>query len=292
MPRGSRLELAPAPEGDEALHRLLRERRPDEIYNLASQPSPELSWRQPLETGVATGLSAHRLFEAVRGIGLASRVYQASSSEMYGDCPAPTQNEDTPFRPVNPYAVAKVYAHHMARIYRETLGVYVACGILFNHESTLRGMGYLTQRIAHGAACASRGIAESRLRNADGTPVVTGGKLLLGNLDAQRDWGSARDYVRAMWMMVQAPQAADYVIGTGKLRTVRDLCEFAYRSVGLDWREHVRSDDRLRRPADTGVRVADATRARTVLGWTPVDTIESVLEEMIAMHVAALASGQ
>lgn len=293
MPLDASFRLIQAPlDSEDEIAVLLDEYRPDEIYNLASQSSPEVSWKLPLETGEATGMSAHRLFEAVHRHQFRCRIYQASSSEMFGDRTTTPQNENTPFRPVNPYAAAKVYAHQVARIYRDTLGVFVSCGILFNHESPLRGMSYLTQRIAYGAACASCHVSESPLLNADGTPVVTGGKLLLGNLDAQRDWGSARDYVRAMWLILQDPVADDFVIGTGKLRSVGDLCEIAYRTAGLDWRDHVRTDPRRFRPADTGPRVADPRRARERLGWSPRDTIESVLAEMIAVHSAALKAAR
>lgn len=289
MPQDARMRLIEARlDSEDEIAALLGDHQPGEIYNLASQSSPELSWKRPLETGEATGMSAHRLFEAVHRHRLPCRIYQASSSEMFGDFTTAPQDENTPYRPVNLYAAAKVYAHHVAHIYRDALGLFVSCGILFNHESPLRGMGYLTQRIAYGVACASCGISESPLLNADGKPIVTGGKLLLGKLDAQRDWGSARDYVHAMWLMLQHPVADDFVIGTGLLRSVGDLCEIAYRTENLDWRDHVRTDPSRLRPADTGVRVADPRRARERLGWAPRNTIESTLAEMIAIHIAAL----
>ena len=267
---------------------LLADARPDEIYNLASQSSPVLSWECALETGDASGMSAHRLFEAARRVHAKGRIYQASSSEMFGGCEQTPQNEKTPLLPLSPYAAAKVYAHQVARIYRDTLGLFIACGILFNHESTLRSMHYLTQHVAYGAACARLGIVDSVDADHDGTPIVVGGKLLLGNLAAKRDWGAARDYVHAMWLMLQHPDPDDFVVGTGKLRSVAELCEIAYRCVDLDWRDHVRSDPRRLRPADSGIRVADARRAHEQLGWTASHTIESVLREMIAFHIEAL----
>jgi GDPmannose 4,6-dehydratase len=267
---------------------LLADQRPDEIYNLASQSSPVLSWQAPLETGDASGMSAHRLFDAARRVHPRARIYQASSSEMFGGCEQTPQNERTPLLPLSPYAAAKVYAHQTARIYRDTLGLFIACGILFNHESTLRPMHYLTQHIAYGAACARLGIADAVDADHDGAPIVADGKLLLGNLAAKRDWGAAQDYVRAMWLMLQQDVADDFVVGTGKLRSVAELCEIAYRSVDLDWRDHVRSDPRRLRPADSGARVADPRRAREQLGWSASHTIESVLREMIAFHIEAL----
>jgi GDPmannose 4,6-dehydratase len=291
MPADARFVLVESPQDSEAeFARLLSDHAPDEVYNLGSQSSPEVSWRLPLETGDATGMGAHRLFDAVRRGNFRCRVYQASSSEMYGDSALSPQDEATPMHPVNPYAAAKVYAHHVARIYRESFGQFIACGILFNHESPLRPMRYLTQRITYGAACAKLGIVQSPMRNADGTPVVDGGWLSLGNLDAQRDWGAAVDYVEAMRRNLQHDDPGEFVIGTGIARSVRDLCEIGYGLAGLDWREHVRSDARLLRPADSGPKVANPHKAMRVLGWSPTTTIESVLEEMVALHLASLES--
>jgi GDPmannose 4,6-dehydratase len=266
---------------------LIEQHQPDEVYNLASQSSPEISWREPVETGDATGIAAHRIFEAVRRVKASCRVYQASSSEMFGDIAEAPQNEATPLHPVNPYAVAKVYAHNMARIYREGLGVFVSCGILFNHESDLRPMRYLTQRITLGAACARLGITECTPPGVQ-VPVVSKGKLVLGNLEARRDWGAAVDYVDAMWRMLQYPRPDDFVIGTGRARSVRELCALAYSSAGLDWADHVVTDSRLMRPLEPSPKVANTAKAAAALGWTASTAIESVLADMIARHVARL----
>jgi GDPmannose 4,6-dehydratase len=262
--------------------------QPQEIYNLASQSDVSSSWERSIETGDVTGLGAHRVFEAVRRFSPSSRVYHASSSEMFGEVRESPQSELTPFCPTSPYGVAKVYAHHLAAIYRRSFGLHISCGILFNHESPLRGRRFLTQKVAHGAACAALGIQNSPEINERGDAVVRDGKLALGNLDACRDWGAARDYVEAMWMMLQVDQADDYVIGTGTLRSVRDLCDVAYRHVGLDWRDHVQADKRFLRPWETSATVANAAKAKRVLGWEPRTTFEQMLGEMIDAQIERL----
>jgi GDPmannose 4,6-dehydratase len=270
----------------------LLQHQPDELYNLAAQSAPGSSWTQSLETGDVTAMGAHRLFEAVRRFAPGCRIYQASSSEMFGAVLQSPQTESTPFNPANPYAAAKVYAHQMAHVYRRSYGTYIACGILFNHESPLRRPHFLTQKVAYGAACARLGIRDSELLNEEGEPVVRDGRLALGNLDAARDWGHARDYVDAMWRMLQLPQPEDFVIGTGKLRTVRELCQTAYDYVGCDWRQHVVTDPRLLRPSETGPTVADAGKARRVLDWQPGITFEAMIAEMVDAQVARLERRQ
>lgn len=263
--------------------------QPAEIYNLAAQSRPASSWRQAAETGEVNALGAHRLFEVVRQLQPSCRIYQASSSEMFGGELQSPQNESTPLSPLNPYAVTKVYAHQMARIYRVGYGLFITCGILFNHESRYRGMDYLAQKVTYGAACAKLKLRTSPETNEESEPIVKDGKLSLGNLAAARDWGYAGDYVGAMWQMMQLPAADDFVIGTGKLRRVSDLCEVAYRLVGEDWREHVISDTRFLRPLETGPTVADSSKARQMLGWEPSTTIESFLSDMISAHLQRLA---
>jgi GDPmannose 4,6-dehydratase len=262
--------------------------RPAEIYNLAAMSRPAASWRLAVETGEVNGLGAHRLYDSVRRFGPSSRIYQASTSEMFGAAVQSPQNESTPFAPLNPYAVSKVYAHQMARVYRESYGLFVACGILFNHESRYRDMRFLTQKVTYGAACAKLGLKTSPDVNEEGEPIVRDGKLSLGNLNAARDWGYAGDYVRAMWHMLQLSAAEDFVIGTGTLRKVSDLCEVAYRLVGQDWRAHVVSDARFLRPIETGPTVADASKAREKLAWAPITTFEDILDDMIAAHIERL----
>ena len=270
----------------------ISETQPDELYNLASQSAPGMSWSLAVETGEITGLGAHRLFEAVRRLKPSCRIYQASSSEMFGDVLESPQDERTPFNPVNPYAAAKVYAHHTATIYRRSYGMFIACGILFNHESPLRGMRFLTQKIAYGAACAKLGITDSVALNEEAEPIVRNGRLALGNLDAARDWGHARDYVDAMWRMLQQDAPDDFVIGTGVLRSVGQLCEAAYARVGCNWREHVISDPRFVRITETGPTVANATKARERLQWQPQSTFEDTVAEIVDAHLVALRSGR
>jgi GDPmannose 4,6-dehydratase len=261
---------------------------PTELYNLAGQSAPGMSWTLAVETGETAGLGALKIYEAARRLQPQCRIYQASSSEMYGDVLASPQNESTPFKPMNPYAASKVYAHQLAEIYRRSYGMFVSCGILFNHESPLRPMRFLTQKVAYGAACAKRGVMNSSLLNEEGEPIVRNGKLSLGNLDASRDWGYAGDYVQAMWLMLQQAQAEDFVIGTGTWRTVRDLVACAYAHVGLDWRDFVVTDARFVRPTETGPTVADASKARTQLGWQPTVSFEAMIAEMVDAQLAAM----
>jgi GDPmannose 4,6-dehydratase len=269
----------------------IQEAQPDEIYNLASQSRPGESWARAPETLVVNGLGAVRLFEAVRHNCARCRVYHASSSEMFGQSCETPQNEETPFNPVNPYAAAKVYAHHMVRIYRGSYGLYISSGILFNHESERRPLHFVTQKVAYGAACAALGIKDSPDMNERGRPIVEKGRLALGNLDIERDWGYAPDFVRAMWMMLQRPKPEDYVIGTGRLHTLRDLCRIAYLHVGLDWSEHVVSDTALVRPLETSRTLADPRRARAELGWEPTFTLESMVHRMVDAQLRRLRHG-
>lgn len=266
----------------------LQDAKPDEIYNLASQSRPGESWVRAPETLMVNGMGAIRLFEAVRHACPLARIYHASSSEMFGRATCIPQNEETPFNPANPYAAAKVYAHHMARIYRESYGLFIASGILFNHESERRPLHFVTQKIAYGAACAALCVENSPDLNERGHPIVAGGLLALGNLDISRDWGSAIDFVRAMWLMLQQEQADDFVVGTGKLHTLRQLCEVAYGRVGLNWQDHVVSDPELVRPLETGQTLADASKARSRLSWEPTLSFEEMVCRMVDAQIARL----
>lgn len=266
----------------------VQDAKPDEIYNLASQSRPGESWSRAPETLLVNGLAAIRLFEAVRHNCRACRVYHASSSEMFGQTLVAPQDEQTPFNPVNPYAAAKVYAHQMARIYRESYGLYIASGILFNHESERRPLHFLTQKVAYGAACAALGIENSPDMNERGRPIVEGGKLALGNLEIARDWGYAPDFVRAMWLILQQDRPGDFVIGTGQLHTLRDLCETAYRCIGRDWRESVISDPELVRPLEPGKTLANPTKANELLCWRPTVSFEEMVGRMVEAQVQRL----
>lgn len=267
-------------EGVDIAH-AIQNSEPDEIYNLASQSRPSESWSRPTETLAVNGLAAVRLFEAARHNSPQARIYQASSSEMFGTSRLEQQDENTPFLPANPYAAAKVYAHQIAAIYRDGYGSLISSGIMFNHESERRPLHFLSQKIAHGAACAGLGIKNSPDRNERGHPIVENGKLALGNLDVARDWGYAPDFVEAMWLITQHRDATDFVIGTGTLRTLRDVCDIAYQCVGKRWQSCVFSDPALVRPLETKASIANPLKAQKVLGWKPRVTFEQMIQRMV-----------
>ena len=248
------------------LNRLVKLVKPDEIYNLAAQSHVAISFDQPEYTGDADGLGTTRLLEAIRTTGSQTRFYQASTSEMFGLIPPP-QSETTPFHPRSPYAAAKLYAHWMTVNYREAHHLYACSGILFNHESPRRGENFVSRKI-------TRGIAQ----------IVAGkmDKLRLGNLDAKRDWGHARDYVEAMWMMLQQDEPDDYVIATGVMRSVRQFLEAAFGMAGLDWNKYVVVDEAYLRPADVHELRGDSTKAQKKLGWKPTTSFDELVREMLA----------
>jgi GDPmannose 4,6-dehydratase len=247
------------------LNRLVKTVRPDEIYNLAAQSHVQVSFDQPEYTGDADGLGTTRLLEAIRTTGLPTRFYQASTSEMFGSSPPP-QNETTPFHPRSPYAVAKLYAHWMTINYREAHGLFACSGILFNHESPRRGENFVTRKV-------TRGVAQILSGKSD--------KLRLGNLDAKRDWGHTRDYVEAMWMMLQQEEADDYVIATGVMRSVQEFVESAFTQAGLDWQRYVVVDEAYMRPAEVLELRGDASKATQKFGWKPQTTFEDMVREML-----------
>lgn len=270
----------------------IQDAKPDEIYNLASQSRPGESWGRAPETLQINGLGALRLFEAVRHHNPACRVFHASSSEMFGQSTSPVQNERTPFNPVNPYAAAKLYAHQMARIYRDSYNLFIASGILFNHESERRPLHFLPQKVAYGAACAALNIENSPDLNEIGRPIVRNGKLALGNLEIARDWGYAGDFVRAMWLMLQQDEPDDFVIGTGKLHTLKDLCRYAYGCVDRDWRDSVVSDPAFLRPLESGQTLGDPSKARDRLGWEPDVGFDEMVARMVSHHMRRLQAGE
>jgi len=250
--------------------RVIRTVAPDEIYNLGAQSHVAVSFQQPEYTANVDALGTIRLLEAIRDSDVSTRLYQAGTSEMFGDAPAP-QNEATEFKPRSPYAAAKAYAHWVVSNYREAYGLFAANGILFNHESERRGETFVTRKITRAVARIVAGHQE---------------KLFLGNLDARRDWGHAQDYVRAMWLMLQHDEPTDFVIGTGESRTVREFCEAAFRRVGLEWEPFVEMDPSYLRPTEVEHLRADATRAQRLLGWEPTIDFESLVSVMVESDLA------
>ena len=249
-----------------SITRVLKKVRPDELYNLAAQSSVAASFKEPLLTGEFTGLGAARLIEAVRTLNPKIKFYQASTSEMFGKVQTVPQNENTPFNPCSPYAAAKLYAHMMTVNYREAYGIFSCAGILFNHESPLRGLEYVTRKITHTVAKIKHGLA---------------GELRLGNLNVQRDWGYAPEYVEAMWMMMQQEKPDDYVIATGEPHTVREFVEKAFSCVDLDWQDYVVVDPAFYRPAEIQLVVGDAAKARAGLNWGPQTTFADLVGLMV-----------
>jgi GDPmannose 4,6-dehydratase len=255
---------------------VLRRVSPDEVYNLAAMSSVAESWRLAVATAEYTAVGVTRILEGIRQVCPEARFYQASSSEMFGHARETPQSEETPFYPRSPYGVAKAYGHFITVNYRESFGLHASSGILFNHESPRRGQSFVTRRI-------SRGVAEIKLGLAD--------ELVLGNLDVRRDWGYAKEYVEAMWLMLQQEEASDFVIGTGVSHSVRELVDAAFSCVDLNADEHVRIDPALARPADIEEVVADASKAKDVLGWEARTTFEQVVEMMVRADLDALDGG-
>ncbi|MBI2549653.1 GDP-mannose 4,6-dehydratase [Candidatus Woesearchaeota archaeon] len=249
-----------------SLTQAVKDSDPAEVYNLAAQSFVPTSWNQPVLTGEFTALGVTRLLEAVRQVNPEIRFYQASSSEMIGKSEQVPQNEKTPFHPRSPYGVAKVYAYWITVNYRESYGMFNCNGILFNHESQRRGMEFVTRKVSDGVARIKLGLAK---------------ELKLGNLDAKRDWGFAGDYVTAMYLMLQQPEPDDFVIGTGVAHSVKELCETAFSHVGLDWKKFVRVDKKFFRPAEVDHLIADASKARKVLGWKPKVNFEKLVHMMV-----------
>ncbi len=249
-----------------SLIRVMEKYKPDEVYNLAAQSFVPTSWEQPILTGEVNALGVTRLLEAIRVAHPKAKFYQASTSEMYGAVREVPQNENTPFYPRSPYAVAKVYAHWITVNYRESYGLYAVSGILFNHESPRRGIQFVTRKVTYHVAKIKLGLAR---------------EVRLGNLEAKRDWGYTGDYVKAMWMMLQQDQPEDYVVGTGEAHSVRELCEVAFGYVGLDYREFVKQDPRYFRPVDVDFLLADPTKAKTKLGWKPSVSFEELIQMMV-----------
>jgi len=252
---------------------VLKEHRPQEVYNLAAQSFVPTSWAQPVLTGEFTALGVTRMLDAIRMVDSSIRFYQASSSEMFGKAQEVPQRETTPFYPRSPYGVAKAYGHWITVNYRESYGLHASSGILFNHESPRRGIEFVTRKVTREVARILLGLSK---------------ELRLGNLDSERDWGFARDYVEAMWLMLQQNEPDDYVISSGETHSVRELCELAFGHVGLDWEQHVVVDERYIRPAEVDLLIGDSTKARTRLGWKPNVDFASLVRMMVDADVALL----
>jgi GDPmannose 4,6-dehydratase len=272
------LELVPGDLLDEvSMIHIMRDHKPDEVYNLAAQSFVQTSFGQPVLTGETTALGVTRLLDAIRLADHDVRFYQASSSEMFGKVVEVPQRESTPFYPRSPYGVAKLYGHWITVNYRESYDMHASSGILFNHESPRRGLEFVTRKIANGVARIKLGL-DTEIR--------------LGNLDAQRDWGFAGDYVDAMWRMLQQDEPGDFVISTDETHSVREFCEIAFARVGLNWEDHVVIDERFFRPAEVDLLVGDATHARTVLGWEPKTPFRDLVNMMVDADLENVARQQ
>ena len=266
-------------EGDvtdqESILRVLHAAEPEEVYNLAAQSSVRASWQQPVLTAHITGTGTVKVLEAIRSVNPAIRFYQASTSEMFGEATEPVQSETTIFRPRSPYAAAKLFAHWATVNYRESFGLFACAGILFTHESPIRGFDFVARKVTHGVARIKRGLAS---------------KLFLGNLTPRRDWGFAGDYVEAMWLMLQAHEPRDYVVATGRTASIEDFCRLAFAHAGLDWREHVEVDQKLLRPGDVSTQCENAARAKMDLGWEPRTGLERLVAMMVDADLARVSS--
>jgi len=272
-----RIEIVAADLLDQhSLTVVLQETRPDEVYNLAAQSYVPTSWTQPVLTGEFTALGVTRILEAIRLVHPVARFYQASSSEMFGKASETPQREGTPFYPRSPYGVAKVYGHWITVNYRESYDLFAVSGILFNHESPRRGIEFVTRKVTDGVARIKLGLSR---------------ELRLGNLDARRDWGFAGDYVEAMWLMLQRDKPQDYVVGTGQTHSVRELVEIAFGHVGLDYRDFVVSDPKYYRPAEVDLLLADPSKARRELGWSPKIGFAELIAMMVDADLERLGSG-
>ena len=269
-----RLTLVPGDLLDQySLVRVLQEHRPAEVYNLAAQSFVKTSWDQPVLTGEVTALGVTRLLDAIRIVDPSIRFYQASSSEMFGKVQEVPQREETPFYPRSPYGVAKVYGHWITVNYRESYDLFAASGILFNHEGPRRGLEFVTRKITNGVARIKHGLQDH---------------IVLGNLDARRDWGWAPDYVRAMWLMLQQDAPDDFVIATGETHAVQEFCEIAFSHAGLDWRQCVRQDPAFMRPAEVELLIGDASKAKAKLGWAPTVSFHDLVTGMVDADMAAV----
>ena len=269
------------------LERIIDTYQPSEVYNLAAQSVPADSWHQPLLTGEVTALGPVRMLEAVRKTNPQARFYQATSREIYGGVPEKVINEDSPLYANNPYGVAKLYAHLMVDTYRHSYDMFACSGILFNHESPRRGLHFVTRKVTMAVACIHLGLKNPPL-NEVGQPLVEDDQVKLGNLEAVRDWGYAKEYVEAMWLMLQQDKPQDYVIATNTAYTIRDLCEVAFGAVGLDWQAHVITDEAFVRPTEIYAAQGDYSKAKADLGWKPRTSFKDLITMMVQADIERL----
>lgn len=269
-----------------SLDRIVRDFQPDEVYNLAAQSFVKVSWQEPILTGDITGLGAVRLLEAVRNQKPDARVYQASSSEMFGNNPQEFLDEHCHFLATSPYAIAKLYAHRMTVNYRESYDMYACAGILFNHESPRRGIEFVTRKISYAVACISQGVKLSKMGGEIKEPLVKEGKFKLGNLDSSRDWGYAKDYVEMMWLMLQQETPDEYVIATGRNATIQEFLDIAFKVVGIEeWQRYVELDPRFQRPSDLRYLRGNSAKAQQQLGWQPHTSLEKLVQIMVEADI-------
>ncbi|MBT5876912.1 MAG: GDP-mannose 4,6-dehydratase [Candidatus Latescibacteria bacterium] len=268
-----------------SIERVIAKYRPEEVYNLAAQSVPADSWSQPVVTGEITALGPVRIMEAIRLLSPETRFYQATTREIYGGVDAEVIDESTELRANNPYGAAKLYAHLMVDTYRQSYDQYACSGILFNHESPRRSLHFVTRKVTMAVACIKCGVNDPPMNEA-GQPLVHDGKVQMGDLDMIRDWGFAKEYVIAMWAMLQQDKPRDYVIATNTAYSIRDLCETAFSHAGLDWKDHVVTDDRFLRPTEIAASRGDYSRARSELNWSPVATFDDLIHMMVDADIS------
>jgi GDPmannose 4,6-dehydratase len=270
------------------LNGMLAASAPDEVYNLAAVSRPALSWDIPIETALLNGLVPQRICEFIRREMPATRLFQASSSEIYGDGPAQLQDEQTKANPRSPYGISKAYAHQAIGAYRQQYGLHLSCGIMFNHESPRRPLNFVSQKIAHAAAAASLGLTETRELDERGRPILSNGKLYLGDLNVRRDFGFAGDFVEAMHLIVQHDAPSDYAVGTGQTHSVAEFCETAFQVGGLDWSKYVAVDQSLLRKVDSHFTQADTSKLRSEIGWRPRVEFPELVRMMVLERIRIL----
>lgn len=264
----------------ESIANLIRKYQPDEVYNIAAMSVPADSWTHPFYTGEITALGPVRVLEAVKNFAPNAKIYQATSREIFGNVKAESATEETPIDANNPYGIAKAYAHMMVNCYRESYGLFATGGILFNHESPRRSLHFVTRKVTTAVACIKNNVKNPPLNEA-GEPLIQNGKVQMGFLDAKRDWGYAKEYVEAMWLMLQQEKPTDYIIGTNTEHSIRDLCKVAFEVVGLNWEDHVESDQKFMRPTEITDLKGDYTKAKNELGWEPKTSFEELIKIMV-----------